>query len=266
MKKTVFFVQGMDCSAEEQLIRLKLDGVNDILTLNFDLLERRLVVYHVGDALPIAGILYSLNLGAKLVETVDEEVAEATLLAKSSGETRLLWIVFSINFAFFAIEIIAGFFARSLGLIADSLDMLADAIIFGLSLYVVGKEVGSKKRIAKISGYLQLALAGYGAIEVVRRFLGSDQNPEFSLMIIISLLALIGNAVTLYLLHKEKNKEVHIKASTIFISNDVIINFGVIVAGILVYLSHSKYPDLIIGGIVFFIVGRGAFRILKLSE
>jgi Co/Zn/Cd efflux system component len=56
------------------------------------------------------------------------------------------------------------------------------------------------------------------------------------------------------------------QASMIFTSNDIIINAGVIVAGFLVLFTNSKYPDLIIGSLVFFIVFRGAFRILKLSK
>ena len=56
------------------------------------------------------------------------------------------------------------------------------------------------------------------------------------------------------------------KASMIFTANDVIINIGVIIAGVLVYFMQSKYPDLIIGSIVFLIVVRGAIRILKLSK
>ena len=88
----------------------------------------------------------------------------------------------------------------------------------------------------------------------------------FYIMIIISILALIGNGLCLYLLQKSKSKEAHMQASMIFTSNDVIVNLGVIVAGTLVYLTSSKYPDLIVGSIVFFIVGQGAFKILKLSK
>jgi Co/Zn/Cd efflux system component len=55
------------------------------------------------------------------------------------------------------------------------------------------------------------------------------------------------------------------KASMIFTSNDVIINMGVILAGVLVLITHSKYPDLIIGAAVFLIVVKGAIKILKLS-
>ncbi len=70
-------------------------------------------------------------------------------------------------------------------------------------------------------------------------------------------IALIANSVCLYLLQKSKSEEAHMKATMIFTSNDIIINTGVIAAGVLVLLTQSKYPDLIIGAIVFLIVVRG---------
>lgn len=90
--------------------------------------------------------------------------------------------------------------------------------------------------------------------------------PDYRIMIGISILALAANAVCLWLLQKSKSNEAHMKASMIFTSNDVIINSGVILAGVLVLLTQSKYPDLIIGTIVFLIVVRGAIRILKLGK
>ena len=85
-------------------------------------------------------------------------------------------------------------------------------------------------------------------------------------MIIVSVLALIANGYCLYLLQKSKSEDAHMKASMIFTSNDVIINSGVILAGILVNVLNSNKPDLIIGTIVFVIVLRGAFSILRLSK
>jgi Co/Zn/Cd efflux system component len=90
--------------------------------------------------------------------------------------------------------------------------------------------------------------------------------PNFKMMIVVSLLALVANSVCLYLLQKSKSNEAHMKASMIFTSNDVIINSGVILAGVLVLYTNSRYPDLIIGAIVFLIVVRGALRILKLGK
>jgi Co/Zn/Cd efflux system component len=153
-----------------------------------------------------------------------------------------------------------------MGLVADSLDMLADALVYGLSLWAVGSTVIRKKKVAKLSGYFQLALAILGLLEVIRRFISFEEVPDFQTMIIVSALALIANSVCLYLLQKSKSQEAHMKATMIFTSNDIIINTGVILAGILVLLTQSKYPDLIIGAIVFLIVVRGAFRILKLGK
>jgi len=153
-----------------------------------------------------------------------------------------------------------------MGLVADSLDMLADALVYGLSLWAVGSTVSRKNMVAKLSGYFQLILALLGLFEVIRRFISFEEVPDFQTMIIVSVLALIANSVCLYLLQKSKSQEAHMKATMIFTSNDIIINAGVIFAGVLVLLFQSKYPDLIMGTIVFIIVVRGAFRILQLGK
>ena len=90
--------------------------------------------------------------------------------------------------------------------------------------------------------------------------------PDFQTMIFVSIAALVANVICLYLLQKRKSKEAHMQASMIFTSNDIIINSGVITAGLLVNWLNSAYPDLIIGAIVFIIVARGAYRILQLSK
>ncbi|MDP2380074.1 MAG: cation transporter, partial [Pseudohongiella sp.] len=105
-----------------------------------------------------------------------------------------------------------------------------------------------------------------GLTEILRRFWGLSEVPVYSTMIVISFLALLGNVACLIILRKARNNDPHIRASQIFTSNDVIINAGVLLAGVLVYLTGSKIPDLIIGGIVFVIVVRGAFRILNLAK
>ena len=78
---------------------------------------------------------------------------------------------------------------------------------------------------------------------MIRRFVSFEDTPDYRLMIIVSILALVANAVCLYLLQKSKSNEAHMKASMIFTSNDVIINAGVILAGVLVLLTQSKYRN-----------------------
>jgi Co/Zn/Cd efflux system component len=100
----------------------------------------------------------------------------------------------------------------------------------------------------------------------MRRYLNHDYTPLFKVMIIVSFFALIANVISLILLQKNKSEEAHMKAVLICTSSDVLVNAGVILAGILVYFTQSFLPDLIIGFIVFFIVGRASFKILELSK
>ncbi|MBI5009043.1 MAG: cation transporter [Bacteroidia bacterium] len=264
MKKTTFRISKMDCPSEERLIRMKLDGLSNIKSLQFDIPDRKLTVIHSDDYNVINQRLDSLNFGSSFIESVNSD--DPVFADNTVKENNLLWTVLGINLFFFFLEMFAGVFARSMGLVADSLDMLADSFVYGLALFAVGGTIIRKKRIAKLSGYFQLLLAILGFTEVIRRFVYMDSLPGFRTMIIISLLALCGNAVSLYLLQKSKSREAHMQASMIFTSNDVIANIGVIAAGVVVYLTQSMYPDLIIGTAVFVLVARGAFRILKLSE
>ena len=264
MKKTIFEIAKMDCPSEENLIRMKLDGISSIANLDFDIQNRKLTVFHKAGIDPIEKALIELNLGGKRIST--EEIDRIDF-EENINQKKLLWTVLTINFVFFITEMTTGLISESMGLVADSLDMLADSFVYGISLFAVGGALIKKKRIAKIAGYFQIILAIIGFAEILRRFFGNEKLPDFKTMIIVSIFALIANGICLYLMQKSKSKEeAHMQASMIFTSNDVIINLGVISAGILVNWLHSGKPDLIIGTIVFVLVIQGALRILKLSQ
>ncbi|MFV8224769.1 cation transporter [Christiangramia aquimixticola] len=264
MNKSVFEISKMDCPSEENLIRMKLDGISSIKNLDFDIPNRKLTVFHEGEIQSIEKSLSGLKLGTKKIKT---EQTDQTQFEENSQQKKLLWSVLVINFAFFIIEMTTGLISKSMGLVADSLDMLADSFVYGLSLFAVGGSIVRKKKIANLAGYFQILLALIGFAEVLRRFFGNEKLPDFSTMIIISILALIANGVCLYLLQKSKSKkEAHMKASMIFTSNDIIINVGIIIAALLVNWLNSSKPDLIIGTIVFILVIQGAIKILKIGR
>ena len=264
MDKTLFIIPKMDCPSEENLIRMNLDGISSIANLDFDIPNRKLTIFHNGQIEEIEKSIIDLKLGGKRISTVQ---TDQTDFNENASQKKLLWIVLAINFAFFVIEMTTGLISKSMGLVADSLDMLADSFVYGISLFAVGGTLTKKKRIAKIAGYFQITLAIIGFSEVLRRFFGAEELPDFWTMIIVSILALIANGICLYILQKSKSKEEeHMKASMIFTSNDIIINLGVISAGLLVNWLDSNKPDLIVGTIVFGLVVQGAFRILKLSK
>ena len=89
-----------------------------------------------------------------------------------------------------------------MGLIADALDMGADASVYALSVAAVGTTIARKNQLARTSGYLQLGLAIVGLIEVIRRFTNGNELPETTSMIIMSLLALAGNVAVLAVLQQ----------------------------------------------------------------
>ncbi|MCD6331976.1 MAG: cation transporter [Bacteroidales bacterium] len=199
-------------------------------------------------------------------DNISKTKKENTDVESSGIQKKLLWTVLIINFGFFIIEITTGLLSGSMGLVADSLDMLADSFVYGLSLWAVGSTLIRKKKVARLSGYFQLLLALSGIIEVIRRFILFENLPDYRIMIFVSVLALIANSASLYLLKKSKNQEAHMRASMILTSNDVLINTGVILAGILVLITQSNYPDLVIGTLVFLVVIKGAIKILKLGK
>jgi Co/Zn/Cd efflux system component len=187
---------------------------------------------------------------------------ECKIEIKSKEESKVLIILLSINAVMFVIEFTLGWLGETTGLIADSLDMLADALVYSVGLYAVGKSFRIKINSAMLSGCLQIALGVGVLLDITRRaIMGSE--PESIFMISVSLVALIANVICLVFLAKHKDGEVHIRATWIFTKNDVIANLGVITAGILVAYFSTAIPDLVIGCFISAVVIRGGVQIIK---
>ncbi|VAW87172.1 Cobalt-zinc-cadmium resistance protein CzcD [hydrothermal vent metagenome] len=181
---------------------------------------------------------------------------------KNRNQSRVLILLLAINGVMFVAEIIAGIMADSTALIADSLDMLADATVYAIGLYAVGRSLLVKAKAAHLSGIFQIVL-GLGVLfDIVRRtVIGSE--PESMMMVIVGMVALVANTICLVLIYKHRQGEVHMRASWIFSKNDVIANLGVIAAGLLVAYTGSHWPDLIIGLLIATLVTRGGLHIIK---
>lgn len=265
-----YSVPKMDCMSEESMIRMALEKLEPAVLPEFDIPQRRVRVFHSGCTDAVTSTMQSVGLGAKLNTTADVDPAELETVQSSAEanegrETNILKWLLGINGVMFVVEFIVGWRAQSTGLLADSLDMFADAAVYGVALYAVGRGSNIKLRAAHLSGWLQLALVIGALSEVVRRFLlGSE--PMSTLMMSMGLVALIANVWCLLLVSKNRHGGAHMKASWIFSANDVIANTGVILAGALVAWTGSRYPDLLIGLIITMIVLSGAIRILRIKN
>ena len=181
---------------------------------------------------------------------------------RTPEERRVLRIALVLNAAMAVISGLAGWIGQSTGLLADALDMLADAAAYSIALLAIGRTALFKIRAATLSGTILLVL-GLGILfEVGRRLLyGADPVSEW--MIGTALLSLVVNLTVLRLLAPMKSGEVHLRATWLFTRADVVANVGVILAGLLVLWLRVPYPDYVIGALIGLYVIKEAIEILR---
>ncbi len=179
---------------------------------------------------------------------------------EKSERRTLIWVLL-INFSQALLAGIIGFFAQSTGLLGAGLDNLSDSFVYFASLYAVGRSKTAKSRVAKLSGLLLIALAIGLLVDVVRRFV-TGSEPVGWAMIIVAIINAASNLLCLRLLRSHREEGVHLKASWIFTTNDMIANLGIVLSGIGVMYFQSQLPDLLIGIVVACIVIKGGCKIL----
>lgn len=187
---------------------------------------------------------------------------DSRLEARERVQNRVLLALLIVNAAMFCVEAVAGILASSSALLADSLDMLADATVYGIALYAVRKPYSAKRRAAFISGTFQGILGLLVAGDVFRRLLFGSE-PISLAMIAVGAVALAANVFCLWLLRHERDGEVHIRASWIFTRTDALANIGTVFGGVMVLVTNSATPDLIVGGAICLVVFYGCFEIIR---
>jgi cation transport ATPase len=168
----------MDCAAEEQIVRLRLSELTGVHRVAVDLDARTVAVTHDHPADVVLAALDELALDSSLVDDPAAQAIAGDAPRDTRPQRSALLVALVINAGFFVVELAAGLLSGSMGLIADSLDMLADASVYALSLVAVGQAVAGQKRMARVSGYVQLGLAVLGLIEVLRRVVVGEPAPD----------------------------------------------------------------------------------------
>ena len=181
---------------------------------------------------------------------------------KTEQERRILYIALGLNAAMAVIGGVAGWIAQSTGLLADALDMLADATAYTIALLAIARSALFKIRAATLSGGILLVLGVAVLFEVGRRVIyGAEPLSEW--MIATALLSLAVNLTVLRLLAPMKSGEVHLRATWLFTRADVVANVGVILAGLLILWLGVPYPDYVIGTLIGLYVIKEAVEILR---
>ena len=174
----------------------------------------------------------------------------------------ILKVVLGINAAMFAVELTAGLLAASVALIADSLDMLGDALVYGFSLYVVARGTRMKAISALFKGTIMAAFGVFVLAQAVYQML-VPQVPSYETIGMIGLLALLANGVCLALLWRHRADDINMQSVWLCSRNDIVANVSVLIAAAGVWLTASGWPDILVGLTIAVLFLRSALSVLS---
>ena len=183
---------------------------------------------------------------------------------EGSALKKVLWVVFGINLTMFLIEIVSGYTYESSALMADSLDMLSDAFVYGVSILVIKKSGLVKARVALVKGFVMTIMALYVAYELLLRILHPAVS-DGQVITVVGLLALTANAVCFRLLSRHRTDDINVRSAWICSRNDMTANVGVILAGGLILYTGQNWPDYMIGGLIALFVLISSFKVITSS-
>lgn len=185
---------------------------------------------------------------------------EVTALRES--HSRVLWAVLIINAVMFVVEAYSGIVAHSTSLLADSLDMLGDAIVYGFSLFVLAKSLRWQAVAAVIKGVFMLAFGVGVLLEAVYKVF-NPVVPNAELMGTIGALALFFNLICFGLLYRHRSDNLNMSSTWLCSRNDLIANTGVLLAAAASYWLTSRWPDIAVGTLIAGLFLHSSASVLK---
>ncbi|HNP35424.1 MAG TPA: cation transporter [Woeseiaceae bacterium] len=178
---------------------------------------------------------------------------------------RVLWIALIANLAMFFVEIVASHVGDSMSLQADALDFFSDSANYAISLFVVGMAITARAKASLFKG-ATMALFGTWVIgsAVYRAMTGSAPDP--SMMGSIALLALVVNVAVAFLLYRYRAGDSNKQSIWLCSRNDAIGNVAVMLAAAGVFASASRWPDLLVAGVIAALNISAALHVIRLAR
>ena len=192
----------------------------------------------------------------------DDKQAALALAARRQDIRQVLIIVLAINLVMFLVEFGAGIVASSAALMADSMDMLGDALVYAVSLYALDRSARWRAGTALFKGGFILLLGLGVVVQIVLKIL-YGVPPSSQLMMIFGALALVANLYCLRLLWRFRSDNVNLSSTFECSRNDVFANVGVLAAAVLVSATASPWPDIAIAAIIAFLFFRSALKVTR---
>ncbi len=175
---------------------------------------------------------------------------------------KILWIALIINLAMFVVEIVSGWNANSVSLLADAIDFFGDAMNYGISLAVLSMSLMWRARAALFKGFTMGAFGIFVLASAVWSYM-NGQVPEPYTMGAIGLLALIANVSVAVMLYAYREGDANMRSVWLCSRNDAIGNVAVMIAALGVFGSGSAWPDLLVAAIMAILGLSAAVQVIK---
>ena len=175
---------------------------------------------------------------------------------------RVLVVVMMLNLMMFVLEFGAGIIADSAALMADSVDMLGDGLVYGISLYALNRSLRWRAGMALAKAGFIVAL-GLGVLVQIAIKVVWGQPPVSGIMLVFGALALVVNLSCVGLLWPYRRHDVNLSSTFECSRNDVFANIGVISAAVIVSMTASPWPDIAIAAVIAFLFFRSALTVTR---
>ena len=173
---------------------------------------------------------------------------------------KILMIALAINAAMFIVEVVGGFNASSVALMADAIDFFGDAMNYAISLLVLSMSLMWRARAALFKG-ITMGLFGLFVLASALWSFIHGKLPEPYTMGLIGMLALVANVCVALMLYAYREGDANMRSVWLCSRNDAIGNLAVILAAVGVFGSGSAWPDLLVALIMASLSLTASFQI-----
>ena len=174
---------------------------------------------------------------------------------------KVLQIVLTINAVMFLVEGVAGTLAHSTSLMADALDMFGDALVYGLSIYVITSDSKKQASASMVKGLFMLFFGIVVLGEAIYKIL-NPIIPDAATIGIIGTVALIANLICFFMLYTHREDNLNMSSTWLCSRNDLIANVGVLFVGLLTYTLASRWPDIVVGVLIAGLFLKSAIHVI----
>jgi cobalt-zinc-cadmium efflux system protein len=182
--------------------------------------------------------------------------------------------VFAITVAIFIAQLIGGFAANSLALLADAGHNFTDVAGIGLTLVAIsfaGRPAGSTRTFgylrleivaAAVNAILLFAVAGFILYEAWQRLVDPPAVAS-GLMLSISLVGLAANAVSLFLLHDAQRDSLTMRGAYLEVMGDLAGSVAVIVAAAVIAATGWTQADAVASAVIGLLIVPRTWGLLR---